>query len=251
MDNQPTNSSIPSWFADNQSTPETPTRPPRKPLGSRAILIGSTLALLVLIGGTVWYFVAAHQARITAFTNFRAQYYNLELELVDMTAITEPDDLGTKDPRATWERYTDALTTLTKSPLYTDQSLAPLIDEVRSSSQPFEPFMTGALPAMLKFLSECYVSDDATMYGETCRGYVQSAAASGDDLSQAISEKLLTVLERAAAVGSISSQDAEDILNLQEGFFEVGATVVSTLAPRITTLGEKLGVPSDRIPELK
>lgn len=241
MENQQTNNQLPEWFADTQGPqPVSSSRPPTKPLKKPPILLGLILLALLLIGGTIWYLFSAQAAKMAAFEQFRDAYYSLETDLVELSDITEPDDLGTKDPQRTWEKYSAAFEALTTSAIYQDNSQ--LIENIRAQNQTYETYVSGALPKLLHFLSECYTRSDEVMYGQACRDYVQAAIDSDDPLTNETSQALLSVLEQASQTNTLTDIQMESILTLQEKFFDSGMTVVNSLRPHVVALGEKLGV---------
>jgi hypothetical protein len=199
------------------------------------------VTLFLLVGGIVCYLVIAHNARVAYVTSFYDHYATLETSMVDLSDITEPDDLVVSNrPTETWKAYVDAFNTLTTTPLYKENPQ--LIDTIGTKSFTYESYVSRVLPVMLKYLSECYVYGDLTMANDTCRAYIQTALSSGDTLTKDNVTSLLGILDEATKNATLTEQQTDSILELLHKIFSSGTTLIDTVGPHVVELGKMVGI---------
>lgn len=238
---------LPEWFTGNETgsvaTSQVVTTPsrPRQPKGRIRLILGVSLSVLVLVGGIVGYLIIAHNARVASFTSFYDKYEVLETSMIDLSDITEPDDLVVlSKPTDIWKAYVDAFNALTMTPLYEERP--ELIDAIGIKTFTYEAYANRVLPVMLSYLSECYTSGDITMANDTCRTYIQTAQSSGDTLTKDDTASLLTILDQARKDGALTEQQTDSILELLHKIFSSGTTLAETVRPQVIELGASVGV---------
>ncbi len=240
--NKDPNNPLPDWFAapEPRVAAAVATNPPRPRRRILPIII-VIACVAIVISGVVAYIAFINQQRINYFSDFHAAYIKLETGLIGFSDITEPDDLAASDDIAmTWKQYVEALNTFTTTPLYKENPQ--LVDEISAKSLTYEAYTTRVIPAMLQYLTNCYITGDATMVSSTCRSYVQTAVDAGDPLSKTLATELLSVIDSASKNAFLTESQTDTIHDLEVKIFAIGSTIADSVGSKVVSLGQALRI---------